>query len=124
MVRERKSRLERLREEAKDDDYLPDMPPVDCEYLLVYLFEAGPLQGGGSAPAALGWTEISAWRSLAGVALAPWQARLLRRLSLDYLNQMLQSTDPDCAPPWGAATVGKQLAAADMKAHMKMLKDL
>ena len=75
-----------------------DMPPVDADYLLAYLAEAGPVMADGPLTA----QEISAWMQQTGVELEPWEFRLLLRLSREYMSQMEKAKRPDCPPPWGA----------------------
>ena len=98
------SRLERLRINLKDDDYHPELPPIDgAAYLLGYLFEIGPTMAGGAGAAPITHLEIAAWESLSGVELMPWEARFLRRLSFEYLGESHKAEKPDRKAPWQAA---------------------
>lgn len=78
------------------------VPEPDCPlpYLVEYLLEIGPIQPGGIGLARIGWGEIAAWCAQVHVALQPWEARLLRRLSGDYLAAQHAAEDPACPPPW------------------------
>ncbi|MGP1675933.1 MAG: hypothetical protein ACTS6J_02090 [Burkholderiales bacterium] len=95
------SRLEQMRLNMKDENYHPDMPPCDAEYIIGYLFEIGPTMAGGMGEAPLSHGEIAAWQSNVGLMLAPWESRFLRALSRDYLSQAQKSEKPDCPPPFG-----------------------
>lgn len=54
-----------------------EMPPFDeGEYLIAYLHELCP-----TVPVT--FAEMAAWQAARGFELAPWEARLLRRLSID-----------------------------------------
>ena len=92
------SRLQRL----IDDDQPVEIPPIDCgHYLLDFLYEVGPVLHCGMGDVPLTHEELRAWQSNVGLSLAPWEIRILRRLSLDYLIQSQQSTKPECVPPYG-----------------------
>lgn len=63
------------------------MPPVTGPaYLLEYLFEIGPTMAAGMGNGPITFSEILAWQLLTGIRLRPWEVRLLRRLSRDYLG--------------------------------------
>lgn len=92
------TRLQRMRTARGDEDYEPTYPPIDgCEHLIGYLFEAGPLMKG---PSPLTHTEINAWASLMGLELRPWEARFLKRLSMDYLAELQDAAQPMQPAPW------------------------
>lgn len=94
------SRLEKMRKEHKDgDDFEPEMPEVDAEYLLAYLFEMGPTMSAGGYPSRLTCEEIQAWQNLSGVELEPWESRFLRRLSGEYLLEGFRARKADCPEP-------------------------
>jgi len=52
----------------------------------------------GTVP--LTWVDIESWQRLMGVELDPWRARLLRRLSGEYLECYHASEKQDAPPPW------------------------
>lgn len=93
------------------------MPPLAAgRYLLAYLWEIGPTLSGGMGDGPITHGEIAAWQSNMGIDLQPWEAALLRRLSLDHLCQSQLSTDPNCKPPFGqlyrAPNVDRKIDAA------------
>lgn len=91
-----RSRLERMGEDAD-----PAMPPVDAgEHLIDYLFEVGPVQGGGMGPVPLSHTELAAWQDNTGICLSSWEARTLRAMSQQYLSESYRAKDAACPPPW------------------------
>lgn len=92
----RLTRLERLRQEHKSETFLPQLPEVETgEEVLDWFWEVGPTEG--DQP--LSHKELQAWQENTGVELQSWQARLLRRLSLEYLAENSRATDPKCTPP-------------------------
>jgi len=95
----RLTRLEQQRKARKDDDYQPEMPPVDAEYLLGYLWEIGPTMAAGGYPGPITHEEICAWQELTGIELHPWEARFIRRLSGEYLAESHRAEKADCPAP-------------------------
>lgn len=82
----------------------PELPPNPLPYITEWLFEVGPTSPGGMGPAAVSWRDLEAWRALAGVDLMPWEAKLLRRLSTDFVNELHDAKKPDCPAPWASET--------------------
>lgn len=92
-----RSRLQRLK-----DGVEPDLPALDRElaFLVNYLFDAGPTSAAGQRGAPLTWADLQAWQESVGITLPPWQLRLLRRLSGEYLSESLTADAWDAPPPW------------------------
>lgn len=115
-VAERKSRLQILKEKNR----VPDLPEVSAgQYLVDYLLEVGPVSAAGMGSDRITCVEISKWMELIGITLAPWEVRLLRRLSGEYAGESHRATAHDCPPPWMAEpsetdreTVAKGLQSA------------
>ncbi|MCR4297509.1 MAG: hypothetical protein NUV75_01965 [Gallionella sp.] len=97
------SRLEKMRADMKDETYHPDMPPCDAEYLLAYLWDCGPAVSAGMGDVPLRSEHLIAWQEETGIPLQPWEAKMLRSLSREYLAQAQKSEKPDCPPPYGFA---------------------
>lgn len=74
--------------------------PGPADHVLGYLYEIGPVAHGGMGPAPIGHAEIEAWQGNTGIELTAWEARTLRRLSLDYIAASRQAEEPGCQPPW------------------------
>lgn len=81
------------------DEAIP-LPPNPAEYLTRWLFEIGPAVPAGMGQAPLGWRDIAAWQEIVGVKLLVWEARLLRRLSRDFVNASHDARKADCPAPW------------------------
>ena len=95
------------------DGIEPEMPPIDaCGYLVGYLFEVGPSLSGGMGPAPLTHSEIEAWQRNIGLTLEPFEARWLRRLSIEYLNESHRAEKSDCPSPYRPEDVIEQNRAA------------
>lgn len=92
------------RERIERDGGEIEMPPVDQgEYLIGYLYEMGPTVAAGMGAGPVSFAELVAWQAARGFELEPWEARLLRRLSVDYLAESHRATQRDCQPPWGGS---------------------
>jgi hypothetical protein len=88
-----------MRVDAGEEPDLPDIDP-ESHFLIEYLLDAGPVSGGSNGAAALSWGELQAWQAGSGVSLPPWQLRLLRRLSGEYLSESFRAEAHDAPPPW------------------------
>ena len=78
------------------------MPPIQWGgYILDYLFEVGPTMPSGMGSGPLTFSEIEAWQRAVGIRLSPFEAQLLRRLSVDYFGESHAATKIDCPAPYG-----------------------
>lgn len=84
----------------KDDGISPVFPDNPAEYLTTWLFEIGPAVPAGMGESAIDWPHLKAWQETMGVELLPWEARILRRLSGDFVAQRAKSRKPDCPAPY------------------------
>lgn len=91
---------------------IPDLPPVPppLQFLIEYLFDAGPTSPSGTGSVALTWADLEAWQRGTGVSLPPWTARLLRKLSSEYLQQSTLAIHHDAPPPWDRVIDRDQVA--------------
>lgn len=90
------------------------MPPVEWGgYLLGYLWEVGPTMPGANGPVMVSHQEMAAWQSGVSIRLRPWEQRLLRELSGEYIAQHFKAKEPQCAAPWTTDTEASLKAAAD-----------
>jgi len=95
-------------------------PPVYiANHLLEYLWEIGPVEHGGMGMDPVSYREIESWRRGTGIELKPWELRMLRRLSQDYITELNQSAAPDRSAPFGdpymqfsREIVGKKVSSA------------
>ena len=70
--------------------------------------EIGLTEQGGMGPAPLSWREIDAWCNRTGINLPPWEARLYRHLSVEYLKELHRAESETCIPPWKAPVTERQ----------------
>lgn len=81
------------------------MPECGATHILEYLFEIGPTVPLGMSSGPVPFSEIEAWQRVTGIELSPWESRVIRRLSRDYLEQSFESRDPGCEPPFDSDEV-------------------
>lgn len=90
------------RDQLKRDGIEPKMPPNPMPHLVARLVEIGLVSGGGMGPAPLSWEALDAWQRMTRVALAPWEARLLRSLSAAHIVEASLADDETRPAPWHA----------------------
>lgn len=76
------------------------MPPLPLPHIIERWTEIGMTGSNGMAATPLAWAEIAAWQTSTCVRLSPWEARLIRALSIAYLHQRRISEDETCPSPW------------------------
>ena len=75
------------RDQMKKDGITPQMPPNPMPHLISFFIEIGMTESTGMGPSPLSWREINEWQHATRVRLAPWEARLIRSLSLAYVAE-------------------------------------
>lgn len=109
--------------EALRESYMPEMPPVEGGgYLLGYLWEIGPTIAAGMGAGPITHQELRAWQDNTGVVLQPWEARFLRRLSLEYLSAAHKAEKGHCPAPWQLPDA--KLVVTAQQAALRALVDL
>lgn len=103
----RVTRAERLGLELGEAP-MPDLAGGD--WLLGWLFEAGPLASDGMGARGLSWPELAAWRDCTRTPALPWEMQALHRLSAAYASAYHASQEPDCPAYW----LHDDLAKADV----------
>ncbi len=111
----------------KDGDEAPEMPPIDAAYLIGYLWEIGPSVAAGMGSGPISHTEIESWQRNTGIELNAWEARTLRRLSMDYVSESQKATAIDAEAPWQESPdviEAPNRAAEDMRSAIRALAAL
>lgn len=98
------SRLDML----KRQKVVPPMPPNPMPQMIDRLVEIGLSEAAGMGAAPISWQSIIAWQQAAGVRLTPWEARLLRKLSIEYLAEAKRAESENCPPPWRAEVTDRE----------------
>jgi hypothetical protein len=110
----RVSRIDRL----KRDKIVPAMPPNPAPHLIDRLVEMGLTEAAGMGVAPLSWLTIEAWQRVTAVRLTPWEARLLRRLSTEYIAEGRRAEDETCPPPWRAEVTKREIETEEARLRM------
>lgn len=80
----------------------PSLPDNPAPYLTGWLFDIGPSMAAGPGEAPLSLAYVQQELSVLGVDVLPWEAKLLRRLSIDYIDQRQKARKPSCPAPYTA----------------------
>jgi len=97
------------------DGIVPDMPAIRTPWIVDTLMDIGASEPGAMGPVPLSWSTIAHWQACMGVELAPWLARLLRRLSVDFVTESQNAREPDCPAPWTDIADGQNRATVSRK---------
>lgn len=87
-------------EQMKADKVPPPLPPNPLPYIIDRLVEIGLTEVAGMGSAPLSWQSIAAWQTVTGIRLSRWEARLIRKLSIEYLAEGHRAESENCPPPW------------------------
>jgi hypothetical protein len=101
------SRLDTL----KRDRIPVQMPPLPLPHLIERWTEIGMTGSNGMSATPLSWVEISAWQANTCIRLSPWEARIIRALSLAYVGQSRVSEEETCPSPWHGVVTEADKAA-------------
>lgn len=111
------AKISRL-DQMKKDGITPKMPPNPAPHIIARLIEIGITETTGMGPAPLTWREIDAWCRRTRVDLPPWEARVIRQLSLAYIAEGRRAENESCPPPWRAEVTQRELDVAEAKLRM------
>lgn len=94
------TRIDKMRDQRNEPEYLPAHPDCVAIHVASYLWEVGPGVpiGMGMAPITQG--EIRHWQDNTGITLNSWEARALRTLSSEYLEESHLAKNPARRAPW------------------------
>ena len=93
----------------------PSFPACPAHHIIQYLMEMGPVEPAGMDFAPISWTTMHCWQGMTGITLKPWEARLIRQLSIEYLDETRKARKPDCPSPWTAEISDTQREAVSAK---------
>lgn len=110
-------------DQMKKDGITPRMPPNPMPHIMDRLVEIGMTEAAGMGVVPLSWREINEWQRATGVDLAPWEARLLRRLSAEYIAEGHRAELETCPPPWRIKLTEKE-RERQRNREMAMLKQV
>ena len=92
------SRIDQL----KKDRVSPAMPPNPAPHIIDRLVEIGLTEAAGMGAAPISWQSIRAWQDVMGIRLPRWEARLIRKLSVEYMAESRRAESENCPAPFRA----------------------
>lgn len=104
-------------EQMKKDGIPLRMPPNPAPHIVDRLIEIGLTEAAGMGAVPLSWREINEWQRAMEIPLAPWEARLIRKLSVEYLAASRRAEKELCRPPWQA-----EVTQAERDAELRALR--
>lgn len=102
----------------KKNGVTPPMPPNPAPHIVNRLIEMGLSEANGMGASPLSWREIMAWQTATGVDLPPWEARLIRTLSVAYLAESRNAESENCPPPWRAPVTRREMDTEEARLRM------
>lgn len=108
------SRLDRM----KKDRIVPKMPPNPAPHIIDRLVEIGLTEAAGMSASPLSWREIMEWQRATGHDLPPWELKLLRKLSVEYLAESRRAESENCPPPWRAPVTQREGETEEARLRM------
>ncbi|WP_243395567.1 phage tail assembly chaperone [Sphingomonas oleivorans] len=106
-AKDRPPALSRI-EQMKRDKITPRMPPNPAPHLITWLVEIGLTEEAGMGRGPISWQSIDAWCNRTSIDLEPWQSRLLRSLSTEYLAESRRAESENCPAPWRAEVTERE----------------
>ncbi len=95
-------------EAMKRAKIVPPMPPNPAPALINSLIEIGLTEAAGMGAGPLSWQSVLAWQQVMGIKLRRWEARTIRKLSVEYLAFGRQAESENCPPPWRTKVTERQ----------------
>lgn len=105
-------------EQLKKSGVAPEMPPNPMPHIITRLVEIGLSEPAGMGIAPISWPTIIAWRGSTGVALDPWEARLLRQLSIAYVAEGQRAESETAPPPWRREVTKREIETDETRLRM------
>lgn len=73
----------------------------DCDSVVRKAFlDCGLAMSGAMSMVPLSWSEVSAYNSLSGVSLSPWEAENVIMMSREYCSFLTKAKDETCVQPY------------------------
>lgn len=84
----------------KKSGIVPKRPPNPAPHIINRLIEIGLTESNGMGASPLSWREIGEWQRSTSIRLPPWEARLIRQLSVEYISESQKAESENCPAPW------------------------
>ena len=106
------------REQMKRDGADLRMPPNPAPHLVDRLIEIGLTESNGMGTTPLSWREIEAWQANTGVDLSAFEAKVIRRLSVEYVAESRRAESENCPAPWRVEVTPREREIAEAKLRL------
>ncbi len=106
------------RDRMKKDGIEPAMPSNPLPHVVEWLIDMGITEATGMGPAPLSWREIDAWQRSTAITLSPWEAGVIRKLSVAYMSESAKAESENCPAPWHAKASQREIDAANARLRM------
>ena len=104
----------------KKDGIESKMPSNPAPHIINRLTEIGLTEANGMGASPLSWREIEAWQRSTRVRVAPWEARLIRHLSREYLAEAHRAESENCPAPWHSEVTPREREVEE--ANLRMVR--
>lgn len=104
--------------QMKADKIVPRMPDNPAPHFINRLIEIGLTETTGFGAAPLAWSSIVAWQEAVCISLQPWEARLIRKLSVEYLAETRRAEEAGCPAPFQTERSQRELEVEDERLRM------
>ena len=105
-------------EQMKKDKIPVRLPPNPVPAITEKLMELGLSEAAGMGAAPLSWKEIDAWCNRTAVDVPPWEARLIRRLSVEYVAESRRAEDENYPSPWRTEVSPQEIDTEEARLRM------
>lgn len=96
------------------------LPPNPVPHLVDRLVEIGLTEAAGMGAGPISWATIDAWHRQTAVELLPWEARVLRRLSIAYVAESRRAESETCPPPWHAPVTQREIETEEQRLRLAL----
>lgn len=100
-------KLSRIEQLKKDKVPIP-WPPNPAPHILGWWIDIGLTESNGMGAVPLSWGEINEWQCSSSVTLAPWEAKLIRKLSVEYIAEGRRAESENYPAPWKAEVTQRE----------------
>lgn len=87
-------------ENMKRNGIVPALPANPFPHIIDRLVEIGLTEAAGMGAGPVTWQSIRAWQEVLGIRLSRWEARMIRKLSVEYLAESRRAESENCPAPW------------------------
>lgn len=102
-------------ESMRADKIVPPMPPNPAPHIIERLLEMGLTEAAGMGAGPLTWGTIAQWQAMTGASLQPWEASLIRKLSVEYLAESRRAEAETCPPPWRSEAITERQKEVELE---------